>query len=79
MNTHATHTTRQLTRSTSDSKLAGVAGGLGEYFSVDPIIFRVGFAVSLLFSGAGAIAYLVLLMLMPRDADAPMGATPAAA
>jgi phage shock protein C len=56
-----------LTRSSNDSKIAGVAGGLAEYFDVDPVLFRVGFAVSALFTGAGLIAYLVLALLMPSD------------
>jgi phage shock protein C len=64
-----------LTRSSADKKLAGVAGGLAEYFDVDPILFRVGFGVSILFSGAGLIAYLVLALLMPADGSL----TPAAA
>jgi phage shock protein C len=62
---------KTLTRSTTDSKLTGVAGGLGEYFDVDPILFRVGFAVSALFSGAGLVAYLVLMVLMPKHALTP--------
>src|SRR5918996_183928 len=33
---------RRLTRSTSDKHVAGVAGGLGQYFGVDPIIFLIG-------------------------------------
>ena len=62
---------KTLTRSSTDTKIAGVAGGLAEYFDVDPVLFRVGFAVSLLFSGAGLIAYLVLLVLMPEASATP--------
>ena len=73
-----TSQTNHLTRSTSDKKLAGVAGGLGAYFDVDPIIFRVGFAVGTLFSGVGALAYLALLAFLPTDAGdpAPLGPRP---
>jgi phage shock protein C len=60
---------RRLTRSGSDRKLAGVAGGLGAYFSVDPMLFRIGFAVATLISGAGALAYLMVLVFVPVDAD----------
>ena len=35
---------RRLTRSGSGRALAGVAGGLGAYFSVDPMLFRVASA-----------------------------------
>jgi len=66
---HSSPKSSPLTRSHSDKFLGGVAGGLGEYFGVDPVIFRVGFAVSVLFSGAGLIAYLVLLAVLPTDAD----------
>jgi phage shock protein PspC (stress-responsive transcriptional regulator) len=76
-----TSRTRHLSRSTSDKKLGGVAGGLGAHFSVDPILFRIGFAVTTLFSGAGALAYRALLVFLPTDAGdpAPLGARPMAA
>jgi phage shock protein C len=67
---------RRLTRSTSDRMLGGVAGGLGDYFSVDPVVVRIGFAVSTLFSGAGLLAYLAMLVFVPADDAAPSGATP---
>jgi phage shock protein PspC (stress-responsive transcriptional regulator) len=69
MNTTSPH----LTRSTDDRMLGGVAGGLGSYFGVDPVLFRVGFAVATLLSGVGAIAYIAMLLAVPRD-DAPTGA-----
>jgi phage shock protein C len=71
--------TRTLTRSTTDRKLGGVSGGLGAYFGVDPLLFRIGFAVATLASGVGALAYLALLAFVPRDDDAPAGAHPSAA
>jgi phage shock protein PspC (stress-responsive transcriptional regulator) len=64
---HSSPRDSQLTRSSSDKFIGGVAGGLGDYFGVDPIIFRIGFAVSILFSGAGLIAYLVMLAVLPAD------------
>ena len=81
MNTETSHTSRRLTRSTYDRKLGGVAGGLGAHFSVDPILFRIGFAVTTLFSGAGALAYLAMLALVPTDTRelTPVGARPATA
>lgn len=60
---------RRLTRSSSDRVLGGVAGGLGRYFDVDPVIFRIGFGVSVLFGGVGFLAYLVALAFVPRDDD----------
>ena len=68
---------RRLTRSTSDKIIGGVAGGLADYFDIDPVVVRVGFAVSTLFSGAGLLAYLALLAFAP--AEGAMPAAPAAA
>jgi len=81
MITETSHATSRLIRSTSDKKLGGVAGGLGAHFSVDPILFRIGFAVTTLFSGAGALAYLAMLAFVPTDSGehSPIGARPAAA
>ena len=60
---------RRLLRSSSDRVIAGVAGGLGDYFGVDPIIFRIGFVLSILFGGLGALAYLLLAVFVPTDGD----------
>jgi phage shock protein PspC (stress-responsive transcriptional regulator) len=49
---------------------AGVAGGLGEYFGVDPVLFRVLFAVTAFFGGAGILAYIVAWAAIP-ERDAP--------
>ena len=58
---------RRVTRSSSDRVLAGVAGGLGRYFDIDPIIFRIGFVVLTLAGGAGVLAYLAAWVLVPDD------------
>jgi phage shock protein PspC (stress-responsive transcriptional regulator) len=60
---------RRLLRSSNDRVLAGVAGGLGRYFGVDPVIFRIGFALSLFFGGLGGLAYLLLAVFVPTDGD----------
>jgi phage shock protein PspC (stress-responsive transcriptional regulator) len=60
---------RRLLRSSDDRVLAGVAGGLGRYFGVDPVIFRIGFALSLFFGGLGGLAYLLLAVFVPTDGD----------
>jgi phage shock protein PspC (stress-responsive transcriptional regulator) len=48
--------------------VAGVCRGLGDYFDVDPVIFRVLLAVLAFFGGAGIIAYAAGWLLIP-DAD----------
>jgi phage shock protein PspC (stress-responsive transcriptional regulator) len=64
-------TSRRLTRSTSDKYVAGVAGGLGRYFGVEPTLFRVAFGVSVLFGGVGIVAYLALIAFLPTDDGDP--------
>ena len=56
---------RRLLRSRDDRMIAGVAGGLASYFNVDPVIFRIGFAVSVFFGGLGILAYLALALFVP--------------
>jgi phage shock protein PspC (stress-responsive transcriptional regulator) len=73
MNTTTTPTT--LTRSSTDRKISGVAGGLASYLKIDPLLVRIGFAVSTLFTGAGLVAYAVMWALVPSD-DAPAAAHP---
>ena len=58
---------RRLTRSSSDRVLGGVAGGLGRYFDIDPIIFRIGFVVLALAGGAGVLGYIAAWVLVPPD------------
>jgi phage shock protein PspC (stress-responsive transcriptional regulator) len=46
--------------------VTGVAGGLGEYFGVDPVLFRVLFAVLSFFGGVGLLLYLLCWLLIPE-------------
>lgn len=76
---NSTSSPTPLTRSTTDRKIGGVAGGLARHLGVDPTIVRVGFGVSLLFSGAGLVAYLLMLAIVPSDDAQPAAASPTAA
>lgn len=58
---------RRLLRSQSDRVIAGVSGGLGRYFDVDPVIIRIAFAVTILFGGLGVVAYLAAILFVPSD------------
>ena len=61
---------RRLLRSSDDRMLLGVASGLGRYFDVDPVIVRIGFALSLFIGGLGAFAYAAIALFVPTgDAD----------
>ncbi|MGI8666672.1 MAG: PspC domain-containing protein [Jatrophihabitans sp.] len=57
---------RMLRRSRRDRVVSGVAGGLGEYFRVDAVIFRVLFAVLAFFGGVGLLAYALAWLLLPE-------------
>lgn len=59
--------THRLRRSTTDRIGAGVAGGLGEYFGIDPVIFRVLFATAAFFGGAGILGYLIGWAAIPEE------------
>jgi phage shock protein PspC (stress-responsive transcriptional regulator) len=77
---HGTAEPRRLTRSGSDAVIGGVAGGLGRYFGVDPILFRIGFVVTTFLGGVGVLAYLALLAFVPTDGEQqPGGASKVAA
>lgn len=60
---------RRLHRSKHDRFVAGVCGGLGEYFRIDPLIFRLGWVVATLAWGIGLIAYVAAWILVPEDAS----------
>lgn len=51
-----------------DKKLAGVAGGLADYFGIDPILVRIGFVVGAFATGVGPflLAYIILAFVMPN-------------
>lgn len=65
---------KRLLRSRRNRVIAGVAGGLGEYFNVDPVIVRIAFAISVLIGGLGVIAYVALALFVPTAADGADGA-----
>jgi len=57
----------RLRRSTTDRKIAGVAGGLGRHLDVDPLILRVVLVVLVFFGGAGLMIYGACWLLVPED------------
>lgn len=64
MNTQA----NRLRRSRNDRSVAGVCGGLGEFFGLSPIWFRVAFLISLIPGGVpGLLLYVVMWMIIPSD------------
>jgi phage shock protein C len=57
----------RLTRSPTESMIAGVCGGLAEYFNIDPVIVRLIFVLVTLTSGLGLPVYVVMWIVMPRE------------
>lgn len=56
---------KRLTRSTTDRMIAGVCGGLAEYFEIDPVLVRLAFVIFALAGGAGPLIYLVMWIIVP--------------
>jgi phage shock protein PspC (stress-responsive transcriptional regulator) len=46
--------------------IGGVAGGLGEYFDIDPTIIRLLFVLAVLLGGSGVLAYIILWIVIPQ-------------
>jgi phage shock protein PspC (stress-responsive transcriptional regulator)/predicted membrane protein len=67
MTEHATY--RELRRSRSDRMIAGVCGGLGQYFDVNPVFYRIGFVVLTLLGGAGILIYGASVLVIPNDGE----------
>ena len=60
--------TKKLYRSRTDRMLAGVCGGLAEYFGVDATIVRILMVLFALAGGPGLILYGILYVIIPEDA-----------
>jgi phage shock protein PspC (stress-responsive transcriptional regulator) len=61
------HEPRRLVRIREGRVLGGICTGLGRYFNLDPIIFRIGAIVLVLVGGAGLVAYLAAWLLIPSE------------
>jgi len=64
---------RPLRRSRTNRVIAGVVGGLAEYFGVDPILLRVVYVVGSIVSAAfpGILVYILLWLLIPEAQEGP--------
>lgn len=61
---------KRLYKSNTNKMLAGVLGGIGEYFDLDPTLIRVGYLLLSFFSAGfpGLLLYIILAAVMPRRA-----------
>jgi len=59
------HAVKRLMRSSTDKKIAGVCGGLAEYFDLDSTLVRVLWLLLIFFAGTGVLVYLILWIALP--------------
>ncbi|NIW48273.1 MAG: PspC domain-containing protein [Gammaproteobacteria bacterium] len=62
--------TKRLYRSRSERMIAGVCGGIGEYFNIDPTLVRLLFVAFTLAGGSGVLAYIIFLVVVPEEPQA---------
>ena len=58
---------RKLTLSSTDKKICGVCGGIGEYLDVDSTFVRLGAIALFCCCGMGLLAYLLCAIIMPKE------------
>ena len=58
---------KRLYRSRDDKVIAGVCGGLGDFFTIDPVWIRVIFLVLLVASGISLLVYLIMWLIVPNS------------
>ncbi len=58
---------KQLIRSTNDRMVAGVAGGIANYFNIDTTLVRLLFVIFTLAGGPGLLVYIVMWLVMPEQ------------
>jgi len=63
-----TENVKKLYRSTSDRMIAGICGGLGEYFGIDSTLVRLIFVFGAIFTGSALFwAYIIMLIVIPEE------------
>jgi len=60
---------KTLRRSRDDRVIAGVCGGLGSYFKIDPVILRVIWVLLIFGFGTGILAYLICWLVIPPEPE----------
>ena len=56
---------KRLYKSRNDRMIAGVCGGIGEYFDIDPTLIRILWVTLLFMAGGGLVAYLIAWIVIP--------------
>ena len=58
---------KRLTKSYRDRVIAGVCGGVADFFGIDATLVRIAWAALALFGGSGLLLYIVCALIMPAD------------
>ncbi len=58
---------KRLYRSRNEKMIAGVCGGIAEYFDVDPTLIRLAWILFSFAGGSGVLAYLVCALVIPQE------------
>lgn len=63
---------KKIYRSESDRKIAGVCGGIAEYFDLDSTLVRLAWAIFVLCAGTGILAYFLAALIIPNESEVEM-------
>ena len=58
---------KTLARSKKNRMIAGICGGVGEYFNIDPTLIRAIFVAITVFGGFGIVLYPLLWLIIPEE------------
>ena len=62
--------TRKLYRSRTNRQVAGVCGGLAQYFNLDATLIRILFVVLAVLGGSGLVLYVAMWIIVPKEPSA---------
>ncbi len=57
---------KKLYRSTENRVIAGVCGGIAEYFDIDPTLVRLAWVLFCVLGGSGLLAYIIAAIIIPE-------------
>jgi phage shock protein C len=57
---------KKLCKSNQNKKIAGVCGGLGEYFNIDATLIRLALVLFCILGGSGILAYIICALVIPE-------------
>ena len=67
---------KKIYKSQTDRKIAGVCGGIAEYFNIDSTLVRLLWVLFVLMAGSGLLAYLICAIIIPDDPSAGTPGSP---